>query len=141
MAGTASIGHLSCARSVCTSHACMHVSCTSDVRVVCVHVSRAGEVQVAVAKEVVSGAVAEADEAKAAFKQSDDQLRQLKDQYRRLQADFDNFRSRAVCIRAAHLLRLLCIAHAYAAVAPALHSASAAVAPALHSASAGLFLA
>jgi hypothetical protein len=38
----------------------------------------------------------EADQAVAAYKQADEQLRLLKDQYRRLQADFDNFRSRAV---------------------------------------------
>jgi hypothetical protein len=38
----------------------------------------------------------EADQAMAAYKQADEQLRLLKDQYRRLQADFDNFRSRAV---------------------------------------------
>jgi molecular chaperone GrpE (heat shock protein) len=36
------------------------------------------------------------DKEHAAYKQVEEQLRQLKDQYRRLQADFDNFRSRAV---------------------------------------------
>ena len=43
----------------------------------------------------------EANEADTACKKSDEQLRLLKDQYRRLQADFDNFRSRAVRPRAA----------------------------------------
>jgi molecular chaperone GrpE (heat shock protein) len=36
------------------------------------------------------------EEVRAGHKQADEQLRLLKDQYRRLQADFDNFRSRAV---------------------------------------------
>lgn len=45
--------------------------------------------------ELVGQLEGDVEQANTAYKQGDEQLRQLKDQYRRLQADFDNFRSRA----------------------------------------------
>lgn len=63
-------------------------------------VDRLSCIQVESARSIIGDLRTETEEAQSKAKHSDEQLRQLKDQYRRLQADFDNFRSRSVRLHA-----------------------------------------